>query len=199
MTTQQIRTALSSVGVGLLATTAIAFLPSLAAVPASAGDDRPACTKENPGGNSDKKCPSPSPTESTPTGTETGCRDLTFGTGQFRGVDGVPDAGSMLVFILVVGGDETVPPPTCPEVTYTVIARDPDTLAELSRQSQLGNGVTSALTTVFALPTFNKDCIAVDVVISEGAVIHDFAPNSRDTSQRACDLNRNGSGPQTWN
>ncbi|MBK5308329.1 MAG: hypothetical protein JJD92_16740 [Frankiaceae bacterium] len=201
MTNARIRTTVSSVAAGLLATTAIAFLPSLAATPASAGDDRPSCAKASPGGSSEKKCPSPSPspspspTQSTPTGNETGCRDLTRGEGQFRGVDGFPTAGSSLQFTLYVGGNDTPQPATCPEVTYTVIARDMDTLAEVGRLSQPGNGVTSDLTAVIALPTYTKDCIAVDVIVADGDVVDDIGPNVRLDS---LDLCLTGSGGQAW-
>lgn len=202
MTTQRLRTALCSISLGLLATTAIALAPSLAATPASAGGDRPSCSKQPPPGSSDKKCPSPTPTptETSPPGNETGCRDITLGVGQFRGLEPFPAIGSVLEFTLVVDGRDGEQSATCPEVTYSIIARDQDTLAEVARSDQPGNGVTPALSAVFRLPTYSKPCIAVDVVVSEGGVIHDVAPDSRDPAKPIQDdLCRDGSGPQTWN
>jgi hypothetical protein len=201
MTTSHIRLSLSSVVAGLLATTAIALVPSLAAAPADAGDDKQSCAKPSPGGSSDKKCPSPtpSPTSSAPQGNETGCRDVTLGVGQFRGLEPVPSIGSVLEFTLVVDGQDGEQSPTCPEVTYSIIARDQDTLAEVARLDQAGNGITPTLSAVFQLPTYSKACIAVDVVVAEGNVIHDIAPDSRDPLKPQKDLCRDGSGPQTWN
>lgn len=198
MTTSRIRTTVSSVVAGLLATGAIALVPSLAASPASAADDKQSCSKPSPSGGSDKKCPSPTPTptETTPAGNETGCRDLTVGVGQFRGLEPAPEFGSVLKFTLVVDGGLT---PTCPEVTYTTIARDHETAEELGRSTQQGNGLTPSLTSTFQFPTYTKACVAVDVVISEGPVVHDIAPDSRDWAKAQGDLCRTGAGPQTWN
>jgi hypothetical protein len=191
-----IRDLLCRLGVGVVLTAGVAAVPALISSPASADPERPACSKEEPGGNSGKKCPSPSPSETGPTGTEIGCRDLTHGEGRYRAPVGA--VGSVLEFQLVVDFGNT---PTCPEVTYTVIARDRDTLAELARDVQNGNGVTADLFAAFNLPSYSKDCIAVDVVISEGDVVHDLGPDSRglEPGKTHDDLCRDGSGPQSWN
>jgi hypothetical protein len=68
-------------------------------------------------------------------------------------------------------------------VTYTVIARDMDTLAELGRDTQKGNGASDSLASVVALPGYAKTCVAIDVVVAEGSIVHDVAPNSRDLAQ----------------
>ena len=197
MTTSRTRTRIGSIAVGLMATSAIALLPSLAAAPASAAGDKPSCSKEPAPGSSDKKCPSPtpSPTRTTPQGNETGCRDLIGGDGHFRGVNALPSAGGTIDF------KSTYAAPTCSEVTYTVIARDMDTLAELGREAQSGNGVTQDLESVIPVAGYLKNCVAVDVVVSDGDVVDDIGPNSRDLAQAPfLEICRDGTtGPQTWN
>jgi hypothetical protein len=89
--------------------------------------------------------------------------------------------------------------PTCPEVTYTVIARDMYTLAELGRSVQSGNGVTATLSSAFDFTSYTEPCIAVDVMTSDGSIIDDVAPNTRDVTEPAADLCDTGTGGQTWN
>jgi hypothetical protein len=107
----------------------------------------------------------------------------------------MPSAGGTLDF------QSTYAAPTCAEVTYTVIARDMDTLAELGRQAQAGNGVTADLVSVVPLLGYLKDCVAVDVIVSDGDVVDDIGPNSRSLElapfREVC--RDNTSGPQTWN
>lgn len=196
-TSLPIRRLLCHVGAGLLVTAVVAVVPVALTAPASANPDRPACSKEDPGGSSNKKCPTPTPTKGE---TEVGCRDITEAGGDFSRIrEATPELGSTLNFTLIVDNEDGDQSPTCPEVTYTVIARDMDTLAELARLAQPGNGVTSDLTAVLALPLYSKNCVAVDIIVSEGDVVHDIAPNSRDTSLPQDDLCLDGSGPQTWN
>lgn len=199
MTALPYPTVIARATLGLLVTGAVAITPSLLGGAAVAEEERPACSRQDPPGNSGKKCPSPSPSPSPtatatsspgPTGTEVGCRDIVSGQGQYRAPVG--QLGSVLEFQL------TLAEASCPEVTYTVIARDMDTLAELDRREQSGNGLSTDLLATFSLPTYSKQCIAVDVVVSEGGLVHDIAPDSRDPSVPSCDLNRNGTGPQTW-
>ena len=189
------RVAMWAFGAGLLAAAAIALGTGLAAVPASAVDEAPRCDERSLSSSSDRKCPSPSPTSgSGQQGSEVGCRDLIAGAGQFRGVGAAPSAGAALEFVT------TYASATCSEVTYTVIARDMDTYSELGRHVQSGNDRTELLASVIALPGYAKDCLAVDVIVSEGNVVHDIAPNSRDLAETPyADLCRQGVSEMAWN
>lgn len=179
-----------------LVTTSLAVGAGLAASSASAVDAPVRCGGQSLSSSTDKKClsPSPSPTPGQPQGNEVGCRDLLYGAGQFRGVGAAPSAGAAFEFLT------TYDAATCPEVSYTVIVRDMDTYSELGRHVQQGNGSTDSLVSAMALPGYAKDCIAADVIVSEGAVVHDIGPNSRDLSQPPfADLCRQGATGMAWN
>ena len=187
-------TLLRRVGAGLTAAAAIAAVPATWS-PATAAEDRPACSKQEPAGGSGKKCPTPSPSvEPTqgPAPDESGCRDVISGQGLYLQTLDNPLASALEFQV-------TLAAPSCSDVTYAVIARDAETLAELARSVQTGNGTSADIVVALPLPGYVKDCIAVDVVVSEGSLVHDVAPNTRSTSEVSCDLHRDGAGPQTWN
>jgi hypothetical protein len=56
------------------------------------------------------------------------------------------------------------------------------------------------LASAIELPRYAKACIAVDVVVSEGDVVHDVGPNSRDMAELPFrDLCREGVSEMSWN
>lgn len=152
-----------------------------------------------------KKDPSPSPTISQPAGDETGCRDIVAGRGSWVRPVTFPNAvlPAQPIGTGLLSFEAELAAPSCPEVTYTFVLRGMDG-TELERVVKSGESPETNLqgnpvVSVRRVLAYGGNCIAVDVTVTEGDVVHDSAPDVREgVYEDLCDVGTPGSPGQTW-